>query len=61
MQKKDPTSMQQINKFYNDSVKVTKSILTKILQRSPLNSVVVKNAGVFDPKNDLMMTMNVEN
>ena len=49
-QKKDLTSKQQSAKFYNDSVEITKSILMKILERSPLGSVVVKYAGVFDPK-----------
>ena len=50
LQKKDLISKQQIAKFYNDSVEITKSILMKILERSPLGSVVVKYAGVFDPK-----------
>ena len=62
LQKKDLTSKQQIAKFYNDSVEITKSILMKICQRSPLGSVVVKNPGVFDSKkNYLMMTVNVKN
>ena len=47
LQKKDLTSKQQIAKIYNDSVEITKSILMKILERSPLGSVVVKYAGVF--------------
>ena len=50
LQKKDLTSKQQIAKFYNDSVEITKSIFMKILERSPLGSVVVKCAGVFDPQ-----------
>ena len=50
LQKKDLTSKQQIAKFYNDSVEITKSILMKILERSPLGSVVVKCTGAFDPK-----------
>ena len=50
LQKKDLTSKQQIAKFYNDSVEITKSILMKILERSPLGSVVVKYAGVLIPK-----------
>ena len=45
LQKKDLTSKQQIAKFYNDSVEITKSILMKILERSPLGSAVVKYAG----------------
>ena len=44
------TSKQHIDKFYNYSAEITKSILIKILERSPLGSVVVKYAGVFDPK-----------
>ena len=32
------------------SVEITKSVLLKILEQSPLGSVVVKYAGVFDPK-----------
>ena len=60
LQKKDLTSKQQIAKFYNDSVEITKSILMKILERSPLGSVVVKYAGVFDSKKP-MMTVNVKN
>ena len=59
LQKKDLTS-KQIAKFYNDSVEITKSILMKILERSPLGSVVVKYAGVFDSKKP-MMTVNVKN
>ena len=50
LQKKDLTSKQQIAKFYNDSVETTKSILMKTLERSPLGSVVVQYAGVFDPR-----------
>ena len=50
LQKNDLTSKQQIAKFYHDSVEITKSILMKILKRSPLGSVVVKYAGVFDLK-----------
>ena len=50
LQKKDLTSKQQIAKFYNDSVEITKSILMKILEYSPLGSAIVKYAGVFDPK-----------
>ena len=42
LQKKDLTSKLQIAKFYNASVEITKSIFMKILQRSPLGSVVVK-------------------
>ena len=38
------------DKFYDNSVEITKSILMKILECSPLGSVVVKYAGVFDPK-----------
>ena len=49
LQKKDLTS-KQIAKFYHDSVEITKSILMTILKRSPLGSVVVKYAGVFDLK-----------
>ena len=45
LQKKDFTSKQQIAKFYNDSVEITKSILMKILERSPLDSSVVKYEG----------------
>ena len=45
LQKKDFTSKQQIAKFYNDSVEITKSILMKILERSPLDSSVVKYQG----------------
>ena len=47
LQKKDLTSKQQIAKFYNDSVEI---FLMRILECSPLGSVVVKYAGVFDPK-----------
>ena len=61
LQKKDLTSKQQIAKFYNDSVEITKSISMKILERSPHGSVVVKYAGVFDPKNYLMMTVTLKN
>ena len=50
LQKKDLTFKQQIAKFYNDAVEITKSILMKTLGRSPLSSVVVKDAGVFNPK-----------
>ena len=50
LQKKDLTYKQQVAKFYNDSVEITKSILMKILERSPHGSVAVKYAGVFDPK-----------
>ena len=50
LQKKDLTSKQQIAKFYNDSLEITKSILIKILERSPLGSAVVKYAGGLDPK-----------
>ena len=46
----DLTSKEQIAKFHNDSVEITNSILMKILERSPLGSVVVKYAGNFDPK-----------
>ena len=49
MNKKDLTS-KQIAKFYNDSVEITKSILMKILEHSPLGSVVVIYAEVFDLK-----------
>ena len=59
LQKKDLTSKQQIVKFYNDSVEITKSILMKILERSPLSSIVVKYPGVS--KNYLIMTVNVKN
>ena len=38
-------SKQQIAKFYNDSVEITKSILMKILERSTLDSSVVKCEG----------------
>ena len=61
LQKKDLTSKQQIVKFYNDSVEITKSILMKILERSPLSSIVVKYPGVLIPKNYLIMTVNVKN
>ena len=50
LQKKDLTSKQQIAKFYNDSVEITKSILMKIFECSLLGSAIVKYAGVFDPK-----------
>ena len=50
LQKKDLTSKQQIAKFYNDSVEITKSIFMKVLEHCALCSVVVKYAGVFDPK-----------
>ena len=50
LQKKDLTYKRQIAKFYNDSIEITKSILMKILEPSPHGSVVVKYAGVFDPK-----------
>ena len=50
LQKKDFTSKQQIAKFYNDSVEITKSILMKIFECSLLGSAIVKYAGVFDPK-----------
>ena len=50
LQKKYRTSKQQIAKFSNDSVKITRSILMKILEPSPFGSVVVKYAGVLDPK-----------
>ena len=50
LQKKYLTSKQQIAKFYNDSVEMIKSVQMKILERSPLGSVVVKYAGVFDSK-----------
>ena len=53
LQKKDLTSKQQIAKFYNDSVEITKSILMEILESSPLGSVVVKYAGVFDPQKNI--------
>ena len=49
LQKKDLTPKQQIAKFYNDSVEITKSIVLKILEFSPLGSVVVKYVGVLDP------------
>ena len=48
--KKDLTSKQEIAKFYDDSFEITKSIFMKVLERSPLGSVVVKYAGVFDPE-----------
>ena len=50
LQKKGLTSKQQIAKFYNDSFEITKSVLMKILEHNPIGSVVVKYAGVFDPK-----------
>ena len=50
LQKTDLTSKQQIAKFYNDSVEITKSILMKIFECSLLGSAIVKYAGVFDPK-----------
>ena len=50
LQKKDLTSKQQIAKFYNDSVEITKSIFMKVLEHCTLCSVVVKYAEVFDPK-----------
>ena len=40
-------SKQQIAEFYNDLVEITKSILMKILERSPLGSFTSRG---FNPK-----------
>ena len=50
LQKKDLTSEKQIPKFHYDSAEITKSILLKILERSPLGSVVIEYGTFFDPK-----------
>ena len=53
-------SKQQIAKFYNDSVELSKSVLLKILERSFLGSVVVRHHSVLI-QNYLVMALSVKN
>ena len=49
MKKSDVITISQINDFKRDAQKFIRSLLTKLFERSPLGSLILKSAVIFDP------------
>ena len=49
MKKSDVISNSQINDFKREAQKFIRSMLTKLFERSPLGSLMLKSAAIFDP------------
>ena len=49
MKKSDVITISQINGFKREAQKLIRSMLTKLFERSPLGSPILKSAAIFDP------------
>ena len=49
MKKSDVITISQINDFKREAQKLIRSMLTKLFERSPLGSLILKSVAIFDP------------
>ena len=49
MKKSNVITISQINDFKRDAQKFIRSLLTKLFERSPLGSLILKSVVIFDP------------
>ena len=49
MKKSDVTTISQINDLKREAQKFIRSMLTKLFERSPVGSLILKSAAIFDP------------